>query len=166
MLCFTSPTIKRLNSPVSSLETARIRHSWTRLLSWYSSIITSSNSFLHWIAASVGSFVSSSSRIFNAKCSKSSKSKIFFSRFFFSNASINSAVRRVSSPATGAICHIRSINASSSAKKNSVFIFFMADLIVSRCSFNNSNFSMLPSYPRFDGSLSKEKPAASADMLR
>ena len=41
MLCLTSPTMKRLWTPVLSLETLQSKSSWIRLLSWYSSMKTS-----------------------------------------------------------------------------------------------------------------------------
>ena len=43
MLCFTSPTMKMLFLPCQVRDTLVRMASWIRLLSWYSSIITSRN---------------------------------------------------------------------------------------------------------------------------
>ena len=67
MLCFTSPTMNRF-SPF--LDTARNSRSWTWLMSWYSSIMISSNRAETSRAVGVGA-PSSPQNSRMAQCSKS-----------------------------------------------------------------------------------------------
>ena len=150
----TSPTIKRLYSPRSSREIARKIVSCTSLLSWYSSIMISLKLSRNSSAVFLILPVSSSTKIFNAKCSRSWKSTRFFRRFSAVNVSSNSNVRRTNSAAIGAVFFICSAMISGDVKKYWRFIFLTASFPISRSFLTSSNFSSFPSNPREEASLS------------
>ena len=153
MLCLTSPTMKKLFSPRSSLDTARKSVSCTWLLSWYSSIIISSNVSRNSSAVFFAVSVSSSTRISSAKCSRSWKSTRFFVRLARANSSANCSVRRTSSCSIGSVFFNCSTICSGEQKKNCLQSFFTVSFPSSRRFFTSSSFSGSPSKPRLLASL-------------